>query len=593
MKISLVWALAATALSALSAQAQKAPTTEANFVLGEAKQFRKAMDQVSKGKDLVARGPLLSLSKGQWLREPALWELAQLEHRQKNWEKSLEHVRSLELLRSAPSLERRLEFLERECLWQSALQKARSAKSLSTRKAAVTMLQDFFSQIPYRQWQDREEGLDLLLNLMKRDGHPLFREFLAELLVALPQDSPVRKKVFQEVKSGEISSLTDFPRLRFGDASVATKPTYPDQELFDKAMEQVLQEEWLDAEVLFAKLVKEFPDSEHADRSRFWIGKMLEERGLKEEGQKRSQEILQRSPVSWYGVLSAMTLGSDLRTRVVKEAPPEEPVTGTMVPRQRLAFLRASAFLEVGLTAHARDAMEDFFSIRPAGWAFGQDSAPRTFALAKQFSDSGFHLGAFAQGMSLAEQSPNGIAEAVARIIFPKPFTAEVTEAEKSTRVPALLLWSLMKQESGFLPHAVSKSNAIGLTQVLPTTAREVDPNVSGEMLFRPEVSARVGATYLASILERFEGNAALALAAYNAGPSRATAWFKKYQESPLAKKGFRVDVFVDTIPFTETRKYVGVILRNLYWYRLLEGAGAPKNAEELAQIWPKENQKQ
>ncbi|NUM87805.1 MAG: transglycosylase SLT domain-containing protein [Bdellovibrionales bacterium] len=578
----------ALAIFAPLSESHAADLTEKNFVLADAKKFKKAVEAADKGRSSSARTILHQLASGSWLREPALFDLVRLEFGLQNWDKALLHAQTLIRLRSSPSLERRLELLEREAAYRAALQKARAAKGPASRKQAVTALQDFYALTPYRQWQEREEGVGLLLDLMKKDAHPLFRDFLAEILVALPQESTVRKRVFQEVKPAEVAALTEFPRLRFGEASVSTKPVYPDQDLFDKGMEKVLQEEWLDAEELFAKLVKEFPDSEHAERARFWIGRMLQERGLDEEARTRFQEISARAPLSWYGVASTVALG--LSPQVTKISLQGEPLEGAMVPRQRLSLLRAQALLSVGLAGHARDAMEDFFSHRPAGWAFGQDKAPRTLSLGNLYATSGYHLGAFAAGMSLLEQNAGGIPEEAVSLIFPKPFAEEVAAAEKDTRIPSIVLWSLMKQESGFLPHAVSRANAIGLTQVLPSTAREVDPAALPKDLFHPASAARIGARYLRGLFDKFEGNTAVALAGYNAGPTRAAGWLRKFQESPIAKKGFRVDVFVDTIPFTETRKYVGTILRNLYWYRLREGTEPPKSLEELAQVWPKES---
>jgi soluble lytic murein transglycosylase len=76
-----------------------------------------------------------------------------------------------------------------------------------------------------------------------------------------------------------------------------------------------------------------------------------------------------------------------------------------------------------------------------------------------------------------------------------------------------------------------------------------------------------LGVKFFSSLLDRFSGDAELALAAYNAGPERVDSWLKRY---PVANRA----LFVDLIPFRETRDYVSLIARNYYWYQALYGLG-------------------
>jgi soluble lytic murein transglycosylase-like protein len=119
----------------------------------------------------------------------------------------------------------------------------------------------------------------------------------------------------------------------------------------------------------------------------------------------------------------------------------------------------------------------------------------------------------------LARQAPrlDGLArEGVARV---------VAQAERETRVPALMLLAVMQQESRFDPRAVGPRGSLGLMQVQPSLGRALAPQLAipwreGVTLFDPIANARIGARYLADLVEAF-GEHELALAAYNMGPTR------------------------------------------------------------------------
>ena len=125
------------------------------------------------------------------------------------------------------------------------------------------------------------------------------------------------------------------------------------------------------------------------------------------------------------------------------------------------------------------------------------------------------------------------------------------------------------QQESLYFPRAVSSADALGLTQVIPTTADGIavaleEPDFTYLDLFRPNVSIRFGAYYVGTQLADFGGNVRAAVAAYNGGPFNAETW--------LAAAGGDNDVFVETITFAETRSYVELVLENYALYRYAWG---------------------
>src|SRR5207248_5756426 len=119
----------------------------------------------------------------------------------------------------------------------------------------------------------------------------------------------------------------------------------------------------------------------------------------------------------------------------------------------------------------------------------------------------------------------------------------------------------LIRQESEFNPHAISRAKAYGLTQIVPSTGRQLARSAgvrkfNSKMLFQPAISLRLGTYYLRSILDQSGGKWEETLAAYNAGKSHVQEWltWANYQEPAE---------FVETIPFTETRDYVQSVVRN------------------------------
>jgi soluble lytic murein transglycosylase len=116
-----------------------------------------------------------------------------------------------------------------------------------------------------------------------------------------------------------------------------------------------------------------------------------------------------------------------------------------------------------------------------------------------------------------------------------------------------------MRRESLFDPLARSKVGALGLMQLMPSTARRVARSLGMEKprqsdILRVDNNIRFGTYYLKSVMNRFENNVALATAAYNAGPRNVQRWLPENETMPA-------DLWVETVPFGETRKYVQAVL--------------------------------
>ena len=162
---------------------------------------------------------------------------------------------------------------------------------------------------------------------------------------------------------------------------------------------------------------------------------------------------------------------------------------------------------------------------------------------------------------------PEGLAQRLSRS-FP-PFHAQaVTEAAAAFRVPPELAMAIMLTESNFSTLAVSRVGARGLMQLMPATALNIAritdyPDFHPSRLNEAGPNIAMGMWYLGKLLERFQGNMALAAAAYNAGPQAVSVWLEKHGGLPLEQ-------FVESIPYRETRRYVKRVLALANRYRLL-----------------------
>jgi soluble lytic murein transglycosylase len=167
------------------------------------------------------------------------------------------------------------------------------------------------------------------------------------------------------------------------------------------------------------------------------------------------------------------------------------------------------------------------------------------------------------------------------QIAYPRPWEEMVTRESESAHIPAPLTWAIMREESAFNPDARSPANAIGLMQLLLSTARQVARGTSlaadEDALRRPEVSIGLGTRFLSTLRASFPTNPALAIAAYNGGSGAVRRWL-------VDRAGDDFDLFVERIPFDETRNYVKRVLASEAAYAYLY---SPPSLDEVLALPP------
>jgi soluble lytic murein transglycosylase len=164
---------------------------------------------------------------------------------------------------------------------------------------------------------------------------------------------------------------------------------------------------------------------------------------------------------------------------------------------------------------------------------------------------------------------------------FPRVWQPIVARESEAAHVAPQLVWGIMREESAFVPDAKSVANALGLMQLLAGTARQAAKGTSlvvdEDSLKTPEVSIAIGARVLGSLRSTFPLHPALAIAAYNAGTAAVRRW--------IAERGADdLDLFVERIPFDETRAYVKRVLASEAAYAYL---ASPEGLDDLLTLPP------
>jgi soluble lytic murein transglycosylase len=154
---------------------------------------------------------------------------------------------------------------------------------------------------------------------------------------------------------------------------------------------------------------------------------------------------------------------------------------------------------------------------------------------------------------------------------WPVAFSPEVGHATRSeSSVEPALVYSIMREESGYRPDAISPVGARGLLQIMTATG-EVLAQQQGldvfeaDDLFAPRTNILLGAGYLSDLSNQFDGRLSASIASYNAGPEAVQEWISEVEDA-----GSLDDEWVESIPYEQTRNYVKRVLRSLYVYRTL-----------------------
>jgi len=167
-------------------------------------------------------------------------------------------------------------------------------------------------------------------------------------------------------------------------------------------------------------------------------------------------------------------------------------------------------------------------------------------------------------------------------LLYPQPYNREVRSASTLTQLPETLIYGVLRQESLYRQDAVSPAGARGLLQLLPETARRTAQQwkrtkPTSDQLLDPAVNVPLGAAQLRMLMDQFGGQTVVALAGYNAGPGAARRW--------LPSEPIDSDIWVENIPYNETRAYVQRILWHSVVFGWLRTGEAQRTENWIARV--------
>ena len=317
------------------------------------------------------------------------------------------------------------------------------------------------------------------------------------------------------------------------------------------------------------------PDRLTLRRTRYWAAR-ARETTAPAEARTRLLALAREDPFDWYSLL--------VRRRFPGALPPIAALpkrTGKAPSTRPPARFRAVAeeinqLAAAGLHDFARRALDEAWpALRKA------DQWPLMAELSRASEDYGrLYRSAQTRNRRLLDQPPVPADAALWRDAYPLGWPTALKAAARDGLRPTHLATFILK-ESAFDPDAVSQAHAIGLMQLIGPTAHgilvargEEDRPIPD--LFRPEDNIDLGGWYLGALSRRFDGQLPLIAAAYNAGPPSVVGWFRGRTRAPL-------DLFVENIPFRETREYVKKIASLHAIYEVVhEGRTLDRTTSEL-----------
>lgn len=328
-------------------------------------------------------------------------------------------------------------------------------------------------------------------------------------------------------------------------------PVRPGQLLAWRARAALRAGDWRSLEALIRRMPA---DLRQEDVWTYWQGRALQVLGKPTAAKAAFERI---SPqISFYGRLASSELGIPA---AFPKPPLAEPDRNSIRHWDDCASLvRAQAFYRMGLYASGH---------REWNWALRGLAPEELLSLAAWAREHGI----IHRMINTSDRSGLKLVRMDQR--YPRPHLSVVSRLCGEQELPDSWVYGLIRQESRFMPAASSSVGARGLMQVMPSTARWTAKrlnlqNPRASDLSDLETNVRLGTGYLRMLRDAFGGDYIAATAAYNAGPRRTQIW-----RNDIAGEGLEGAVFIETIPYFETREYVKNVLSNMAAYATLEGS--------------------
>lgn len=289
---------------------------------------------------------------------------------------------------------------------------------------------------------------------------------------------------------------------------------------------------------------------------------------------QKFRALVQTQPYHYYGLQARGRL-VELHGEEAVPAPPgrEFPALSvSSVSGQRAEFKIAMVLARAGLADDAAWYLRRLLEQRRSDRGLALLAARASAAAGDHAAVSRIMVNHFA---AFLQRPAQGLPADFYALVYPRPFLEAITQAARARDVDSAFMYSLMRQESRFDPVARSLVGALGLFQIMPYTAVELGPR-SGiresasdfrdeDFLLQPPINAAIAATLAGDLFTLFGGALAPVIASYNAGETRVAIWWKSARD-------LSEDFFVDTIPYSETRRFAREVLANVAAYQRVYG---------------------
>ncbi|QRN93278.1 transglycosylase SLT domain-containing protein [Archangium violaceum] len=337
------------------------------------------------------------------------------------------------------------------------------------------------------------------------------------------------------------------------------------------------------------EIEKRFADADETydfERARYWRARTLQDRGDAKGAADLFEQLAVEHPATYYGLMARAMLGS-LEPARLKRVEPQ--LDFTRQERRDPWPMHAGAMEKDPHFTAAVELMRLGFpeAVSSELLAVNRSNLPpeNVRLLVLMLARAGDERAAHAVARVALRRDLSGRITPETRpvweVAYPNAFRELIEKHTSAAGVEPDLLQALMREESALDPKALSWAGALGLTQLMPSTAQAVArqlklKKVTNQSLLEPDVNIKLGAHYLGSLVKRFSGHTPFAVGGYNAGPLAIDRW-------RADRPGMPLDAWVEEVPIAETRGYIKRVLRSYNTYQLLYGRPAKAPAVQAS----------
>ncbi|WP_413288252.1 transglycosylase SLT domain-containing protein [Bdellovibrio sp. HCB337] len=310
-------------------------------------------------------------------------------------------------------------------------------------------------------------------------------------------------------------------------------------------------------------------DNSDRMRSLFWQARALKNLNKTEEAKTVLQQLVKDDQIGYYGVMAVRELGQSYAPMKSDE----KDFTYSLFNLKEMtptAALQAEWLMAVGENTFSEKIIDQLSQdLRQKG----RNDEETWLIILTSYARANLYLPLFAAFNTMPADVKDKMVQKHPELLFPRNYKDIILQAAQAEQIPPELVFSIIRQESAFNPRARSPVDAFGLMQLLPNLGQQLSKksNIAykePEDLFDPEINVPLGSKELKTLLNRYDQQYILAVAAYNASGNAIRGWLKtRFREDSLE--------FIEEVPYDETRAYIKLVMRNFVFYKRLNQGDA------------------